>query len=322
MMPNSNRLRRYSPPSPSNPGKPPLLYISSSPSGSPIGSTAVNLPGGTNGNHSGNHSNTSFSYFESTDDDHPAPDLPRHPYQRVLNIICGYTPAKLQQPHRRYNEFVIIGRETWRPSATLLTERVHRKSWDSFLTDRLLRSTTTWAQWEKDFQKLYSTAPQMRECFLTHGWDDTAKLPHHLSPSVRSLRTIKSVLHSWYPSLDNQVTIVFQYAPPAISTTITRNRHLHHPSRQHSSEPTVRPNSFAEDNYTETEPDIELFTIQEMFSLPENYTHKDSDNTPERTAAENFLKQTIAKHGLTALDGYEAGIPPDYKRRRIGSTEL
>lgn len=59
-----------------------------------------------------------------------------------------------------------------------------------------------------------------------------------------------------------------------------------------------------------------------MFSLPENYTHKDSDNTPERTAAENFLKQTIAKHGLTALDGYEAGIPPDYKRRRIGSTEL
>ncbi|KAI5842222.1 hypothetical protein DFP73DRAFT_596278 [Morchella snyderi] len=281
------------------------------------------------------------SESNSTDDEYLIPNLPRHPYQRVLNIICGYSPVRLLEPHRRYDEFVIIGRETWRPSATLLTENVPRRSWDSFLTNRLLRSTTTWTQWEKDFHRIYFMFPQMIGCFLSHGWDDATKLPHHLSPSARSFRTIKSILQSWYPSLDNEVTIIFQYAAPP-PTKVSPCCELQPLFTQQSTNQTRIPKTYSEDHYTiqggrpivipdscpdddditENEAEIESIAAQQISGLPGNYTPNDTDMTPESETAASSSGQTTVKNELSELKGYEGGILPDNKRRRIHSTEL
>ncbi|PUU72531.1 hypothetical protein B9Z19DRAFT_1137352 [Tuber borchii] len=111
-----------------------------------------------------------------------------------------------------------MGEQIWRPTHTILDERVQCPNtdtslqWPDFLRFRVLEETTPWEHWFHLYSKEHSgRKPLMRDCYLTHGWNKQAKTPIWLPRLVRNSGTLRAILEQWFTSPKDKVTIIFEY---------------------------------------------------------------------------------------------------------------
>ena len=151
-------------------------------------------------------------------------------FERNLQKICGpgpqYSDYLAQQPHIKYKLFTVVGEQKWRPSNTILTESIMGSEdtslhWPDFLRFRILQDTTPFHYWKVLYQaQRNGKRPIMRDCYVTAGWDNRSKLPLWLPQSSQEPGTLKQLIETWFPTIKDKISIIFEYIDTDIKTSL------------------------------------------------------------------------------------------------------